>query len=51
MKVRGSIARRPDGLINSSPVTSTNPIIRLQHGCNYAIKIPGNVCNDFFTIL
>ena len=43
VRVRGSIARRPDGLINSSPMTSSNPIFRLQHGCNHVIRIPGNV--------
>ncbi len=32
---------RPDGKINSSPATSSSPILRFQEGCSYQYKIPG----------
>ena len=51
LRVRGSIARRSDGIINSSPVTSSSPIIRLQHGCNHTIRIPGMFMVNFATNL
>lgn len=60
--VRGNLARRSDnGKINSSPVTTTTPIVRVQHGCTHTITIPvqdadqdvvrcrwaqGNECSD-----
>ena len=39
--VKGNTARRLDGTINSSPVTSSTPILRLQHGCDHIYRIPG----------
>ena len=36
------------GMINSSPLTATAPIISLQHGCNHTIQIPGNVSKLVF---
>ena len=40
--VKGNLSLRKDtGLINSSPVVNMQPLIRLQHGCNHTIKIPG----------
>ena len=36
------------GMINSSPLTATAPIISLQHGCNHTIEIPGNVSKLVF---
>jgi hypothetical protein len=42
LRVRGTLTHRGDtGLINSSPVVNLPPLIRLQHGCNQTIKIPG----------
>ncbi len=41
--VKGQLTPRSDnGLINSSPVSATMPIVRLQYGCsNRVINIPG----------
>ena len=45
-RVRGNLTYREDtGLINSSPVVNILPLIRLQHGCNHIIKIPGKDVN------
>ena len=42
LRVRGTLTYREDtGLINSSPVVNIPSLIRLQHGCNHTIKIPG----------
>lgn len=41
VRVKGDLTTRPDGKVNSSPVTASTPIIRLQHGCQHVIKIPG----------
>ena len=42
LKVKGNLTRRADnGLINTSPITTMSPIVRLQHGCNHTIVIPG----------
>ena len=44
LQVTFNLQRRSDnGRINSSPVTSTNPIIRLQQGCTHHIRILGNI--------
>jgi len=43
--VKGNLTQRTDtGRINTSPVSATSPIIRLQHGCNHTIEIPGVHC-------
>ena len=40
--IRGNLTRREDtGQINSSPVSAMSPILRLQYGCRYVIRIPG----------
>ena len=42
LKVKGNLTRRADnGLINTSPISTMPPIVRLQHGCNHTIVIPG----------
>ena len=41
IRVKGVLTPRPDGRINSSPVTSAMPIVRLQQGCGGVIRIPG----------
>ena len=41
VRVKGNTTRRPDGTINSSPITSSTPIVRLQHGCDHIYRIPG----------
>ncbi len=40
--VKGQLTPRSDnGFINSSPVSATTPIVRLQYGCNRVTNIPG----------
>ncbi len=40
--VKGQLTPRSDnGLINSSPVSATTPIVRLQFECNRVFNIPG----------
>ncbi len=29
------------GVINSSPIISMSPIVRLQKGCDHVIRLPG----------
>ena len=42
VRVKGNLTQREDtGRINSSPVSAISPIVRLQHGCNHTIEIPG----------
>ena len=42
VRVKGNLTRRADnGLINTSPISTMPPIVRLQHGCNHTIQIPG----------
>ena len=42
LKVKGNLTPRADnGLINTSPISTMPPIVRLQHGCNHTIVIPG----------
>lgn len=42
LRVKGNLTARPDnGRINTSPITTILPIVRLQHGCNQTITIPG----------
>ena len=43
MKVKFDLTMRPDGKINSSPISAMPPIIRLQHGCEHVIRIPGTI--------
>ena len=39
--MKGDLRPRADnGLINSSPVTTITPIVRLQSGCTRTIRIP-----------
>ena len=47
VKVKVDLTVRPDGKINSSPVTATRPIYRLQHGCRHVISIPGKVTSSY----
>lgn len=40
--VKADLSVRNDtGKINSSPTAQIPPIVRLQHGCNHTITIPG----------
>ena len=40
--MKGNLTQREDtGRVNSSPVSAISPIVRLQHGCNHTIEIPG----------
>ena len=40
--MKGRLSPRSDnGQINSSPVTATTPIVRVQWGCTRVINIPG----------
>ena len=42
VRVKGNLTVRPDTeRINTSPITAISPILRLQHGCNHTINIPG----------
>ena len=42
VRVKGNLTQRTDnGLINSSPISTITPIIRLQYGCSQTIVIPG----------
>ena len=42
VRVKGNLTARPDtGVVNSSPISSMSPIVRLLHGCNHSIVIPG----------
>ena len=42
VRVKGDLSIRPDtNSINSSPVTGMLPIVKVQHGCPSAIRIPG----------
>ena len=34
-------ARNDTGLLNTSPVTTMTPVVRLKWGCNHTITIPG----------
>ena len=43
VKVKFNLTMRPDGKINSSPVSAMTPIVRLQHGCEHVIRIPGTI--------
>ena len=33
--------RNDTGKLNTSPISAMTPIVRLQHGCNHTIVIPG----------
>ncbi len=42
VRVKGNLTMRQDiGRINTSPITTATPILRLQHGCNHTVTIPG----------
>ena len=42
VRVKGNLTPREDtGMINTSPITAMLPIVRLQHGCDHTIEIPG----------
>lgn len=44
LRVTADIGPRPDtGKVNSSPTVTLPPVLRLQHGCNYTIRIPGKL--------
>ena len=41
LRMKGDLTPRPDnGLINSSPMTAFTPIVRVQAGCHFSIRIP-----------
>ena len=41
VRVKGNLTRRADNSrVNTSPVTSVTPIVRLRHGCSHRIVIP-----------
>ena len=43
VRVKGNLTRRADnGLINTSPISTMAPVVRLQYGCNHMLQIPGN---------
>ena len=49
VRVKVNLTRRMDtGEINTSPISAITPIIRLQHGCNHTIKIPGGLYNYIY---
>ncbi len=50
LTVRGSLVPRSNGRINSSPVTSSTLILRLQEGCNHQYKIPGSKAFTFLLL-
>lgn len=42
VRVKGNLTRESDdGLINSSPTSRMPLVVRVQHGCNHTIEIPG----------
>lgn len=42
IRVKGNLTRRADnGLINTSPISTMPPVVRLQRYCNHTIEIPG----------
>ena len=52
VRVKGNLTRRSDtGRINFSPISNMPPIIRLQHGCNYTITIPGDTQGNIISSL
>ena len=43
VRVKGNLTQRADtGLVNTSPISNMPPVIRLQHGCNHTIEVPGD---------
>ena len=43
IRVKGNLTQRADnGLINTSPISTMSPVVRLQYGCNHTLHIPGN---------
>ena len=43
IRVKGNLTRRTDnGLINTSPISTMSPVVRLQYGCNHTLQVPGN---------
>ena len=41
VRVKGNLTRRADNSrVNTSPVTTVTPIVRLRHGCSHRIVIP-----------
>jgi hypothetical protein len=44
VRVKGNLTQRTDtALINTSPISNMPPVIRLQHGCNHTIEVPGEI--------
>ena len=41
IRVKGNLTQRPDGRVNSSPVSTSLPLYRIQHGCQHVIRLPG----------
>jgi len=42
VRVKGNLTTRADtGSVNSSPISTMSPIVRLQQGCSHTIRIPG----------
>jgi hypothetical protein len=49
LRVKGNLTQRSDtGLINTSPISSMPPVVRLQHGCNHTIQIPSENNNKTY---
>ena len=52
VRVKGNLTARPDtGIVNSSPISSMSPIVRLLHGCNHTIVIPGKFCSNIHKLV
>ena len=41
VRVKGDLTPRTDGRINSSPITTIPPVVRLHRGVPHTITIPG----------
>ena len=51
MRTTVNLTRRADtGTVNSSPASAMAPIVRIQHGCNATIEIPGNLIFHTFCV-
>ena len=52
VRVKGNLTARPDtGVVNSSPISSMSPIVRLLRGCNHTIVIPGKFCSNIHKLV
>ena len=52
LRTTANLTRRSDtGQVNSSPVSAMQPIVRIQHGCNASIAIPGNEFHSYLIVI